>query len=748
MSFVEVRDISYLRSGSVTQVISAPAGAVVGDVLLMILNGPSITPTTVPAGWTQVKYDVVLGTRHGSVWTKVYAGEATYTFAFASAQAASWVCIAFKNAQAYSNWIVGAYANRAGGAPSTSFTTVAPSITTVNNDSTVFNISLEATTATGDTVSVSQGTKIVEYFPGTEAIVVSRLDVATPGVVAATTSTYNNTQTSNGGAFHIAIPGIAIITAAPGLPVGVKQTVGVTVGHLHIATALGVHKPVAQLWQAWPGYPSVGTMLSTTPFFVAHRGGSASFPEMSLHAYTQSVVRQYGALELSLARTSDGVWFGLHDQTLDRTSQVTGVTAATLTWAQVQTYNITIGPGPAKPYMRLEQLLDAYGRTHILFIDPKYANSQRTELMNKVRDYFGSDVEAAKRVVYKYSGIEGNSAGTSGLAVDARNRGYKTWGYFYQADFDNGQLANYQGRWSILGMDYNANQAAWNAVKSYGKPVIAHILPTEAAKITSMQYGCSGMMVSGTGVVKPSWTPPDVPLFPGAAPTVVSTVHVERFDLGDSITAVPGSEAGGGDVLVVFLHSQSSTVNEEWVAPDTTWKRVSPVLVQLSGGQNTETRITSVFAKVLTGAPDPGGYTFTSPNSNGQRRIAMTSVIRGAYAHNPVQAWTSIVGINSAGDFDVTLPSLNTLCINTLELVYAFSNMATGTDPSLNPTMTPTLTLQSSANVTGTNGSASQVTLYTRVVPAQGATGTVLADFTSRAQRAVLGVLLQPDESV
>ena len=87
-------------------------------------------------------------------------------------------------------------------------------------------------------------------------------------------------------------------------------------------------------------------MLAQSCFYCAHRGGSRDFPEMSLYAYGQSALVGYPALEISLARTSDGVWFGLHDASLDRTSFNTGggsgttYVAASMTWAQVQSYYI------------------------------------------------------------------------------------------------------------------------------------------------------------------------------------------------------------------------------------------------------------------------------------------------------------------------------------------------------------------------------------------------------------------------
>lgn len=127
------------------------------------------------------------------------------------------------------------------------------------------------------------------------------------------------------------------------------------------------------------GYPSVTAMLAANPFYVTHRGGSLDWPEMSLYAYTQSVFWGAGALELSLARSSDGVWFGLHDASLDRTSLNTGggsgttLVASNMTWAQIQAYQIQYpsvnNPSSLpQPYMRWEEIMDAYYGTHVIFV--------------------------------------------------------------------------------------------------------------------------------------------------------------------------------------------------------------------------------------------------------------------------------------------------------------------------------------------------------------------------------------------
>src|SRR4051812_22954579 len=146
---------------------------------------------------------------------------------------------------------------------------------------------------------------------------------------------------------------------------------------------------------------TVAALLAERPFRVAHRGGSDDWPEMSLYAYQQSIAHGYQALEMSVARSADGVWFGLHDATLDRTSGTIGFTAADHFWSEISTRRIsakgTHDPGqPAQPYLQLRRFLTEFGRDFVLFVDPKAADpSFYPELL----DLIHATVPAATRHV-------------------------------------------------------------------------------------------------------------------------------------------------------------------------------------------------------------------------------------------------------------------------------------------------------------------------------------------------------------
>lgn len=251
-----------------------------------------------------------------------------------------------------------------------------------------------------------------------------------------------------------------------------------------------------------PRYQTVSQMLAQPECYWAHRGGSRDFPEMSAFAYGQSALLGYGCLELSLARTSDGVWFGLHDADINRTSGTTGLGAAsTMTWAQIQAYQILGSMAannttqPDRPYARLEDILDTYVH-HLFVIDIKYANAYREELLN-ILDARGGP----ERFIGKSYGVGGVSFATSFAA-----RGYQRWGYFYASDIPS-LTSGYVNQWTLIGMDYTASQSDWDTLAGYrtnGQRMMAHICPDATAVITGRGKGATGFMVSGVSAVNPT----------------------------------------------------------------------------------------------------------------------------------------------------------------------------------------------------------------------------------------------------
>lgn len=312
---------------------------------------------------------------------------------------------------------------------------------------------------------------------------------------AAGTYTVSLTVTDNLGATGTTSHAVTVTAAAvPGLPVSYGNGTAKAAARLFYgdgATKLTPKKltpvPFGKLWTP---------LLAKSGFVVAHRGGSVNWPEMSMIGYTNSVIDGADALEYSLARTSDGVFFGLHDANTDQTSGTTGaIAASTKTWAQIQA--LSINPvatdnqaQPAQPYMRIEDLIAAYSASHTLFIDPKYVSSAD----------FGDLLHLMDAVPNANQKFCAKSYFTGTPWADAAGaRGYPSWGYFYDSDYqaDNACFDQYGGHYTTLGLDYSAPTATWTKAKSYGKPVIGHIAPTLAAYNTAMAQGAAGVMTSG-----------------------------------------------------------------------------------------------------------------------------------------------------------------------------------------------------------------------------------------------------------
>lgn len=308
-------------------------------------------------------------------------------------------------------------------------------------------------------------------------------------------------------AWTIASGQVALSVAfQPGSPQDFLAKLGDTGGvlsdaYVRVGDTGGVLSIIKGMRAMLPRYQTVSQMLAEPEFFWAHRGGSLDFPEMSSFAYGQSALLGYGCLELSLARTSDGVWFGLHDADINRTSGTTGLAAASsMTWAQVQGYQIigsmaTNNPTQqGRPYAKLQDILDAYAH-HLFVIDIKYANAYREELLDILDTYGGP-----ARFIGKAYG-----PGISSYATSLTARGYQSWGYFYASDV-SALTSAIVNQWTIIGMDYTASQADWTTVANYrtnGQRMTAHICPNAAAITTARSLGATGFMVSGVVAVKP-----------------------------------------------------------------------------------------------------------------------------------------------------------------------------------------------------------------------------------------------------
>ncbi len=253
---------------------------------------------------------------------------------------------------------------------------------------------------------------------------------------------------------------------------------------------------------AAPAAPDVDALLASPGFVVAHRGGSRDWPEMSLHAYSSAADLGADALELSLSRTADGVWFGLHDGTLDRTSGTTGFVAAQHTWAEVNAFRISPGATrdpeqPRRPYARLEAVLERWGGRRVLFVDPKAVDAR----------FHGELVTALRRVPSSQDWVVAKApVATTGWAAAARREGWRSWGFCWarELDADPQLLTRTAASWDLLGLDVGAPDARWAQVRGLGRPVLAHVLATPAQLDRALALGAAGAVASDVAAVLPA----------------------------------------------------------------------------------------------------------------------------------------------------------------------------------------------------------------------------------------------------
>lgn len=245
------------------------------------------------------------------------------------------------------------------------------------------------------------------------------------------------------------------------------------------------------------GFRSVTQFLHTQGATCAHRGLGGSYAEMSMYGYQQAAQLGHGMLEVSVHRTSDGVWFGLHDNTLARTSPAGTNTSAnvnTLTWAQVNANQITIGAsGGSQPYAKLVDIAAAFPN-HTLMLDPKDSGFT-TEFLN-LCDTLGGPT----RVLVK--GFRGFA-----FLTDAKNRGYQTAAYIYGTPSDDDPvdpaLATWIGQVNTIGLNYDATQGEWDTLAAAvpdGKTLWAHTINSQATYNTAITKGANWVQVTSANV--------------------------------------------------------------------------------------------------------------------------------------------------------------------------------------------------------------------------------------------------------
>jgi glycerophosphoryl diester phosphodiesterase len=435
------------------------------------------------------------------------ASDGSYVFTRPTTGATTWTCFGFTGGDIYTP---NQFANRAATGQST--ISKGASVTPTVDNALVLGIALEATTAaeaTEPTVSSN-----FAYWGGIAQVgsATDQLNTIRTYYQQQTTKqasgdmvvTYPNTQASNGAGVLFYIAPVPDAQAATAYKLTTANE-GVVEGYLSYTEDGTTRIQVGNVW-SMPFGRKIDRLFDK-PFVMAHRGGSLDYAEMSMRGYTESVALGATGLEFSVARSSDGVFFGLHDADLNRTTPSLGATSfkpGEHTWAEISQLNVVVGNGDARfgpqPYMRLEDMLNTYARSHTIFIDPKVVGNAN---IGPLIEYLQTFPDYQNTFVGKYF-----HSGFVEVGRKFRAAGMKTWGYYYADDLNTSYVAaggtkkatsivETNGEWDYLGMEWNASQAAWNEILGYGKPVIGHIVPNLSAAQTAFGKGAVGVMASG-----------------------------------------------------------------------------------------------------------------------------------------------------------------------------------------------------------------------------------------------------------
>lgn len=242
---------------------------------------------------------------------------------------------------------------------------------------------------------------------------------------------------------------------------------------------------------------TVGDWLADPVVYVAHRGYSRDFTEMTLYAYDQCMSLGAKAIEVSVVASSQGTLWCSHDSTVGReTGRASRGAFDTFTDAQITALMVkgdlaADDPGQAdRPFALFSDVLARYGGQVVMFVEDKtYKNTRKLiTAMQTIPDY-------REKFIWKQAG-----PGKKFPQVTAA--GLKSWGYYFDAD--KAKFSATQAQWDFVGTDYHSADAllASQISEAGTSRVIGHIIPTQAQATRLINLGVRGLM-SATKTIVP-----------------------------------------------------------------------------------------------------------------------------------------------------------------------------------------------------------------------------------------------------
>jgi glycerophosphoryl diester phosphodiesterase len=274
--------------------------------------------------------------------------------------------------------------------------------------------------------------------------------------------------------------------------------VGAAVGTGLLATGCGSSTPGAS---AVPP-ATVESLVADSPFYVAHRGGGANWPEMTAYAYQQATTQVPGlkAIEISVCLSADGVLVCSHDPTTRRVTGTDYLIAkeqwSTLAPLMVTSAYTTDPTQPARSLSRFDDVIEAHIDQFVAFVEPKTPEALEPLMAKMVA------LGQPERVVWKQPVNQPNFG-------RAKNHGFGTWGYVLDepGHVYPPRLARFAASKDIdmLGVQRIQSDAfvrtIVDAASSNGKQTIMWEIRSAEDRARARSLGCTGMMTSNIAEV-------------------------------------------------------------------------------------------------------------------------------------------------------------------------------------------------------------------------------------------------------
>lgn len=242
---------------------------------------------------------------------------------------------------------------------------------------------------------------------------------------------------------------------------------------------------------------TIDDLMSTTPFYIAHRGSGDEAPEHTIEAYRYAVAAGAKAIEVSVQLTADGVLVCMHDTTLARMTGGTSGAVLDYTYAQLKNAikvkgQDLLGPGWEDLEVPLfRKVLEEFYKNVVIFVEPK-----STEAVVPLQNILQTLENATASIVYK------SHINAVGGFTWAKANGFKTWGYT-DAGTTSGQLDAVDSLVDYWGVPMVATDGQISMVVAHSpiKPVIVWEVHRRDQRNSYNALGVKGMMTSSFSYV-------------------------------------------------------------------------------------------------------------------------------------------------------------------------------------------------------------------------------------------------------